>query len=423
MTSKRAVVTGIGVVTPLGNSLEVFWNNLIEGKSGVGPITRFDTKGYDSTIAAEVKDFNPKDFIDHKEARRMDRFTHFALAATAMAVENAGLDIDRINRERSAVILGTGVGGLQTLEDQHKVMLDKGPGRVSPLFIPMMIANMGAGQIAIKYGLRGCNVTTTSACASSTNAVGEAFRLIQRGQADVVISGGAEAPVTPLAVAGFCSMKALSTHNDDPAGASRPFDAGRDGFVIGEGSVILVLEEMEHALARGANILAEITGYGTSCDAYHITAPDPEGAGAALAMRMALQDAGIQPAGIDYINAHGTSTPLGDKLETVAIKEVFGRHAYKMAVSSTKSMTGHLLGAAGGLEAAVCVLSINRGIIPPTINLETPDPDCDLDYVPNTARKAEIAVALTNSFGFGGHNATLIFERFNLERTAAERVL
>ena len=328
MTNKRAVITGIGVVTPLGNSLEAFWSNLLEGKSGVGPITHFDTKDYTSTIAAEVKDFNPKDFVAHKEARRMDRFTHFALAATAMAVENAGLNIDKINRDRSAVILGTGVGGLQTLEDQHKVMLDRGPDRVSPFFIPMMIANMGAGQIAIKYGLRGCNITTTSACASSTNAVGEAFKLIQRGQADVVISGGAEAPVTPLAGAGFCSMKALSTRNDDPAGASRPFDAGRDGFVIGEGSVILVLEEMEHALARGADILAEITGYGASCDAYHITAPDPEGAGAALAMKMAIQDAGIQPAGIDYINAHGTSTPLNDKLETVAIKEVLGEYAY-----------------------------------------------------------------------------------------------
>lgn len=423
MTNKRAVITGIGVVTPLGNSLEVFWSNLVEGKSGVGPITHFDTKDYTTTIAAEVKDFNPKDFVAHKEARRMDRFTHFALAATAMAVENAGLNIDRINRDRSAVILGTGVGGLQTLEDQHKVMMDRGPDRVSPFFIPMMIANMGAGQIAIKYGFRGCNITTTSACASGTNAVGESFKLIQRGQADVVISGGAEAPVTPLAVAGFCSMKALSTRNDDPAGASRPFDAGRDGFVIGEGSVILVLEELEHALARGADILAEITGYGASCDAYHITAPDPEGAGAVLAMKMAIQDAGIQPAGIDYINAHGTSTPLNDKLETVAIKEVLGEYAYKVAVSSTKSMTGHLLGAAGGLEAAVCVLAINRGIIPPTINLETPDPECDLDYVPNTARKADVAVALTNSIGFGGHNATLIFERFKLERAAAERVL
>lgn len=423
LTKKRAVITGIGAVTPLGNSLEAFWNNLVEGKSGVGPITHFDTKGYNSTIAAEVKDFNPKDFIDHKEARRMDRFTHFALAATAMAVENAGLDLNKINRDKSAVILGTGVGGLQTLEDQHIVLMEKGPGRVSPLFIPMMIANMGAGQIAIKFGLRGCNITTTSACASSTNAVGEAFKLIQRGQADVVISGGAEAPVTPLAVAGFCSMKALSTRNDDPAGASRPFDVGRDGFVIAEGSVILILEEMEHALARGANILAEITGYGASCDAYHITAPDPEGIGAALAMRMAIQDASIQPSNIDYINAHGTSTTLGDKLETVAIKEVFGDHAFNVAVSSTKSMTGHLLGAAGGLEAAVCVLSINRGIIPPTINLEVPDPECDLDYVPNTARKAVVSAALTNSFGFGGHNATLIFENFKPERTTTERVL
>ncbi|SFR01151.1 beta-ketoacyl-ACP synthase II [Desulfoscipio geothermicus] len=413
---KRVVVTGIGVVTPVGNSLEEFWRNLTGGVSGVGPITRFDTEGYSSKIAAEVKNFNPTDFIDRKEARRMDRFTHYAVAATTMAVENAALDMTKINRERAGVILGSGVGGLETLEDQHRVLMERGPGRVSPLFIPMMISNMGAGRVAINFGLRGCNVTTTSACASSSNAVGDAFRLIQRGQADVMITGGTEAPVTPLAVAGFCSMKALSTRNDNPAGASRPFDAGRDGFIIGEGAVILILEEMEHALARGANILAEITGYGASCDAYHITAPDPEGAGAALSMRLALEDAGLAPQDADYINAHGTSTPLGDKLETLAIKEVFGEHAARLAVSSTKSMTGHLLGAAGGLEAAVCVLAIDRGEIPPTINLDTPDPECDLDYVPNVARRADVKVALTNSFGFGGHNATLVFERFVRER-------
>jgi 3-oxoacyl-[acyl-carrier-protein] synthase II len=414
--TKRAVVTGIGVVTPVGNSLEEFWNNLAGGVSGVGPITRFDTEGYDSKIAAEVKNFNPTDFIDRKEARRMDRFTHYALAATARAVEHAGLNMDKINRDRAAVILGSGVGGLETLEDQHRVLMQRGPGRISPFFIPMMISNMGAGQVAIRYGLRGCNVTTTSACASSNNAIGDAFKLIQYGQADIVISGGSEAPITPLAVAGFCSMKALSTRNHEPSLASRPFDSGRDGFVIGEGAVILVLEEMEHALARGAEILAEITGYGASCDAYHITAPDPEGAGAALAMRMALADSGIAPEAVDYINAHGTSTPLGDKLETLAIKEVFGDHAHRLAVSSTKSMTGHLLGAAGGLEAAVCVLVISRGFIPPTINLTAPDPECDLDYVPNTGRKADVKVALSNSFGFGGHNATLVFERFTPER-------
>jgi len=413
---KRVVVTGIGTVTPVGNSLEEFWRNLTAGVSGVGPITRFDTEGYSSKIAAEVKNFDPTDFIDRKEARRMDRFTHYAVAATTMAVENAGLNMNKINRERAGVILGSGVGGLETLEDQHRVLMERGPGRVSPFFIPMMISNMGAGRVAINFGLRGCNVTTTSACASSSNAVGDAFKLIQRGQADVMITGGTEAPVTSLAVAGVCSMKALSTRNNDPAGASRPFDAGRDGFIIGEGAVILILEEMEHALNRGANILAEITGYGASCDAYHITAPDPEGAGAALSMRLALEDAGLAPQDADYINAHGTSTPLGDKLETLAIKEVFGEHAARLAVSSTKSMTGHLLGAAGGLEAAVCVLAIDRGEIPPTINLDTPDPECDLDYVPNVARRADVKVALTNSFGFGGHNATLVFERFVRER-------
>lgn len=414
--TKRAVITGIGVVTPVGNNLEEFWNNLAGGTSGVGPITRFDTEGYDSKIAAEVKNFNPTDFIDRKEARRMDRFTHYALAAAAMAVEHAGLNMEKIDRDRAAVVLGSGVGGLETLEDQHRVLMQRGPGRISPFFIPMMISNMGAGQVAIRYGLRGCNVTTTSACASSNNAIGDAFKLIQYGQADVAITGGSEAPITPLAVAGFCSMKALSTRNHEPALASRPFDAGRDGFVIGEGAVILVLEEMEHALNRGANILAEITGYGASCDAYHITAPDPQGAGASLAMRRALADSGIAPETVDYINAHGTSTPLGDKLETMAIKEVFGDHARRLAISSTKSMTGHLLGAAGGLEAAVCVLAINKGFIPPTINLTAPDPECDLDYVPNTGRKVDVQVALSNSFGFGGHNATLVFERFTPER-------
>jgi len=410
------VVTGIGVVTPAGNNLEEFWTNLTDGKSGVGPITRFDTEGYTSKVAAEVKNFEPADYIDRKEARRMDRFTQFAVAATGMAVENAGLDIEKLNRARCGVILGSGVGGIETLEQQHRVLLERGPGRISPFFIPMMISNMGSGQVSIAYGLRGFNVTTTSACASSTNAIGDAFKLIQRGQADLMITGGTEAPITSLAVAGFCSMKALSTRNDDPAGASRPFEAGRDGFVIGEGAVILVLEEMQHAIDRGANILAEIIGYGASCDAYHITAPDPEGTGAAMAMRMALDDAGLAPVKVDYINAHGTSTPLGDKLETLAIKEVFGEHARKLAVSSTKSMTGHLLGSAGGLEAAVCALTITRGVIPPTINMEHPDPECDLDYVPNKARQTKVDIALTNSFGFGGHNATLIFERFSPER-------
>ncbi len=414
--SKRVVVTGIGVVTPVGNNLDEFWNNLTAGKSGVGPITRFDTEGYTSKIAAEVKDFDATEFIDRKEARRMDRFCQYALAATAMALDKAGLNPGKINRDRCGVILGSGVGGIETLEQQHKVLLERGPGRISPFFIPMMISNMGSAQIAIAYRLKGFNITTTSACASSANAIGDAFKIIQRGQAEMIITGGTEAPITPLAVAGFCSMKALSTRNDDPAGASRPFDAERDGFVIAEGAVILVLEEMGHALSRGADIMAEVTGYGASCDAYHVAAPDPEGAGASLAMRMALADAGIEPERVDYINAHGTSTPLGDKLETKAIKEVFGKHAYRLAVSSTKSMTGHLLGAAGGLEAAACVLAIQKGVIPPTINMENPDPECDLDYVPNTARKADVGAAITNSFGFGGHNATLVFERFRPER-------
>lgn len=418
MSIKRVVITGIGVITPVGNNLKEFWGNLTGAVSGVGKITRFDTEGFSSKIAAEVKNFSINDYIDRKEARRMDRFTQYAMVAGARAVENSGVDMEKIDRNRAGVILGSGIGGIETLENQHQIIMERGPGRVSPLFIPMMISNMGAGRIAIEYGLRGCNVTTTSACASSTNAIGDAFKLIQRGNADLMITGGAEAPITPLAVAGFCSMKALSTRNDDPVGACRPFDAGRDGFVIGEGAVILVLEEMEHALARGAEIMAEITGYGVSCDAYHITASDPEGAGAALAIRMALDDAAIAPQAVDYINAHATSTLLGDKSENMAIKNVFGEYASQLAISSTKSMTGHLLGAAGGLEAAVCVLSINKGAIPPTINLEKPDAVCDLDYVPNFTRQQDVEVALTNSFGFGGHNATLIFKRFYNERNS-----
>ena len=409
---KRVVISGIGVITPVGNDLNEFWSNLTKGRSGVGPITRFETTGYSVSFAAEVKNFNPTDYIDRKEARRMDRYTHFALAANKLAIENAKLDLAAINRDRAGVIIGSGIGGIETLEEQHKVLMNRGPGRISPVFIPMMISNMASGQIAINYGLRGRNLTTTSACASSAHAIGDAFRVIQLGQADIMISGGTEAPITPLSLAGFCSMKALSTRNDEPTAASRPFDTGRDGFVMGEGAVILILEELEHALARGAEILAEITGYGASCDAYHITAPDPEGRGAMLSMRGALADAQLAGEKIDYINAHGTSTPLGDKLETLAIKEVFGEHAGKLVVSSTKSMTGHLLGAAGGVETAACVLAIKNGIIPPTINLTDPDPECDLDYVPNIARQVDISAAMTNSFGFGGHNATLVIEKF-----------
>lgn len=409
----RVVVTGMSVISPVGTGLETFWSSLVAGRSGVGPVTRFDAEGYSTRIAAEVKDFVAEKYIEKKEARRMDRFTQFAAAAAKMVLEDAALDLDTVDRDRVGVILGSGIGGLETLEEQHKVLLNRGAGRISPFFIPMMIANMGAAQIAITYGLRGCNLITTSACASSNNAIGDSFRLLQRGQADVMICGGTEAPITPMAMAGFCAMKAMSTRNDDPEKASRPFDAERDGFVIGEGAALLVLERLEHARKRAARIYGEVVGYGTSCDAYHVSAPDPEGRGAAVSMRLSLEDAALKPEAVDYINAHGTSTPLGDKLETMAIKQVFGDHAYKMAVSSTKSMTGHLLGAAGGLEAVACLMAIDRGVIPPTINLENPDPECDLDYVPNQAREALVNVALSNSFGFGGHNATLIFKKYS----------
>lgn len=409
---KRVVVTGLGVISPVGTGIKPFWDNILAGVSGVGPITRFDSEGFESRIAAEVKDFDPMEYMERKEARRLDRFAQFALAASSMAIEDAGLDLNRIDRDRVGVILGSGIGGIETLEQQTRVLLERGPGKISPFFIPMMISNMGAAQVAINFRLRGCNLITTSACASSNNAVGDAFRLLQRGQADVVITGGMEAPITPLAVAGFCAMKALSTKNDHPEKASRPFDARRDGFVIGEGAAVLILETLDHAVARGARIYAEVAGYGCTCDAYHITAPDPDGEGAAMSMRLALEDAGVHPSEVDYINAHGTSTPLGDALETLAIKKLFKEHANKIAVSSTKSMTGHLLGAAGGLEAAVCVLAIRDGVVPPTINYEFPDPDCDLDYVPNQSRRMPVRVALSNSFGFGGHNVTLVFKEF-----------
>lgn len=408
----RVVITGLGVISPLGSNLDTFWSNLTAGVSGVDYITHFDADGYTTRIAAEVKDFNPADYIEKKEARRMDRFTHFALAAVSRVVEDAGLKLEDLDRDRTGVILGSGVGGIGTLEEQHKVLISRGPERVSPFFIPMLIANMGAGQIAITYGLKGHNATIVNACASSNNAIGDAFRLLKQGYADLMITGGAEAPITPLAVAGFCSMKAMSTCTDEPGKASRPFDARRDGFVIGEGAALLILETLDHALARGARIYAEIVGYGCTCDAYHISAPEPEGKGAAGAMRLALQEAGISDEEVDYINAHGTATPLGDKAETLAIKHVFGDAARRLAVSSTKSMTGHLLGAAGGLEAVACVMTIYDGIIPPTINYEYPDPDCDLDYVPNKARRLPVRLALNNSLGFGGHNVSLLFKKY-----------
>lgn len=409
---KRVVITGLGVIAPNGLGKEEFWINIKNGVSGIKAVTRFDASALPTRIAGQVDNFDPQQWIDKKEARRMDRFSQFAVAATAMAIQDAGLDLEQVDKKRVGVILGSGIGGMETFEEQTRVLLEKGPNRVSPFFVPMMIANMAAGQIAIQFGFQGPNITTVTACASSTNSVGDAFKLVQRGDADVVITGGTEAPITPLVFAGFCAMKAMSTRNEEPSKASRPFDIERDGFVMGEGAGILVLETLEHALARGARIYAEVVGYGCTCDASHITAPDPEGAGAAAAMAQALQDAGLRPEEINYINAHGTSTPLNDKCETIAIKQVFAEHAYRLAVSSTKSMTGHLLGAAGGIEAAICALAIAEDFVPPTINLEKPDPECDLDYVPNQGRQMPVEAALSNSLGFGGHNATIILKKF-----------
>ncbi|RJX20952.1 MAG: beta-ketoacyl-[acyl-carrier-protein] synthase II [Ammonifex sp.] len=409
----RVVVSGIGVVSPVGTGKGVFWENIIQGKSGVRPITRFNTEGFKTKIAAEVIDFDADAYMEKKEARRMDRFAQFAVAAARLALEDANIKSGSLDPDRVGVVLGCGIGGMETFEEQARVIVTRGPGRVSPFFVPMMISNMAAGYIAIINGFYGPNSTVVTACASSNHAIGEAFRLIQRGEADVALAGGTEAAVTPLAVAGFCAMKAMSTRNEDPERASRPFDAERDGFIIGEGAAVLILEDLEHALSRRANIYAEVVGYGQSCDSYHITAPDPDGSGAAKAMTWALKGAGLQPGDVSYINAHGTSTPLNDKVETMAIKKVFGEAAYRIPVSSTKSMTGHLLGAAGGIEAAICVMSINNGVIPPTVNYENPDPECDLDYVPNTARAARVKVALSNGLGFGGHNATLIFREYS----------
>lgn len=410
---KRVVITGTGSITPLGIGTQKFWNAIKECKSGIDTVTRFDvSSGYPSTIAGEVRDFDPEEYIDKKEAKRMDRYTQYAVAAAKMAIEDSGLKLEEVNKERMGVILGSGIGGIQVLEDQHSALVNKGPERVSPFFIPMMIANMAAGQIAIATGAKGFNETVVTACASGTNAVGDAFKCIQRGDAEIVITGGTEAPITPLAFAGFCSMKAMSRRNDDPKTASRPFDAERDGFIMSEGAGILILEEYEHAMKRGANILAEVVGYGCTSDAYHITAPAPEGEGGARAMAMSIKDAGIKPEEVGYINAHGTSTPMNDKLETQGIKTVFGEHAYKVAVSSTKSMTGHMLGAAGGIEAIICALALKEGYLPATINYQNPDPECDLDYVPNKGRKADIKYAISNSLGFGGQNATICLKKF-----------
>jgi len=412
MLRRRVVITGMGMVSPLGTGVEKTWQALIRGKSGVARITKFDPTGFDTQIAAEVKDFVPENFMDKKELRRMDIFIQYAMASAAMALEDAQLKITPQNAERVGVEVGAGLGGLTTIETFHKVLLEKGPGRISPFFIPMLIVNEAPGQISMRFGAKGPNASVVTACATGNHNIGDAWRVIERGDADVMIAGGVEATITPLAVSGFNAMKALSTRNHEPEKASRPFDKDRDGFVIAEGCGILILEEMTQALERGTKIYAEIIGYGLTGDAYHITAPAPDGEGAARCMNMTLKSAGIAPEEVDYINAHGTSTEYNDLYETMAIKTIFKDHAKKLAISSTKSMTGHLLGGAGGVEAIFTILTINQGIIPPTVNYETPDPQCDLDYVPNVARKAEVRVALSNSFGFGGTNAVLAFKKF-----------
>ncbi|CAN7465266.1 beta-ketoacyl-ACP synthase II [Paenibacillus sp. LjRoot153] len=407
----RVVITGMGVVTALGQDLETFWGNLSSGKSGVGMIENFDVSEYPTRIAAEIKDFNIENYVDRKESRRMDRFVQFAVAGALNALKDANLNVNEdTDPERVGVSVGSGIGGLNTWEEQHRILLEKGPKRVSPFFIPMMIANMASGHVSMVTGAKGPNSTAVTACATGTHSIGDSFKMIQRGDADVMICGGAEATITPIGVAGFCALRAMSTRNEEPHLASRPFDTGRDGFVMGEGAGVLILESLEHAQKRGARIYAEVIGYGMSGDAYHMTDPDPDGA--ARCMVKAIKDAGITPDAISYINAHGTSTPVGDKSETIAIKKALGEHAYKVAVSSTKSMTGHLLGAAGGVEAVICGLTIANSLIAPTINLDNQDPECDLDYVPNKAREANVSIAMSNSFGFGGHNATIIMKKF-----------
>ncbi len=409
---RRVVVTGLGMVSALGTGVQKNWEAVCSGKSGIGPITKFDASPFPSQIAGEVKDFRSEDFMDKQKVRRFDIFIHYALASARMAMEDSGLTINSGNSHRVGCLTGSGLGGLNMLEHYHKVLLEKGPRRISPFFIPGMIANMAPGQIAIEFGAKGPNISVGTACAASCHAVGESFRLIREGIADAMITGGSEAVITPLALGGFCSMRALSTRNHEPEKASRPFDLERDGFVMGEGAGMLILEELTQALERGAEIYAEMAGYGLSGDAYHVSAPSPDGEGAISCMNMAIKDAGIDPKDIDYINAHGTSTKLNDLSENKAIKAVFGEHAHKLAVSSTKSMIGHVLGGAGGIEAVYTVLAIKHGIIPPTINYETPDPECDLDYVPNVARRAEVRTAMSNSFGFGGTNACLALKAF-----------
>lgn len=412
MHDRRVVVTGMGTVTPIGIGVESFWDALCAGKNGCAPITRFDASKYRTQIAAEVKGFEPEQYMEKREARHMDRFVQLAVASARMALEQSGLIIDDENRDRVGVLVGSGIGGISTWEEQHRIMIERGPDRVSPFFIPMMISDMGSGMISILFGAKGPNYSVSTACATGTHAIGEASDVIRRGDADVMIAGGSEAAVTPMAVAGFCSLRALSQRNDDPEHASRPFDKDRDGFVIGEGSGVLILEELSYARKRGAQILAEVAGYGLCGDGFHMTQPAPDGEGAARTIKAALKNAGIQPDQMDYINAHGTSTELNDKYESMAIRNAFGEAADKIAISSTKSMTGHLLGAAGGVEAVVCIQSILNGIIPPTMNYETQDPFCDLDYVPNHVRKASVNMTMSNSFGFGGHNASIIIKKY-----------
>jgi len=410
--NQRVVVTGLGVVAPVGNTLEAYWNALLAGQNGIGKITQFDPAAHGSQIAGEVKGFDPHDYLDRKQAKRMDRFSQFALAASLQALSDAKLEINDLNADQVGVMIGTGIGGIKVLEDQQEVYLNRGPSRCSPFMIPMMIANMAAGLTAIHVGAKGPNSCPVTACAAGSNAVGDAFRVIQRGDAQAMICGGTEAAVTPLAVAGFAAAKALSTRNDDPEHACRPFDRDRNGFVIGEGSGILILESLEHAQARGAKIYGEMVGYGMTCDAYHMTSPTPEGTGAAKAIALALKDGNLKPEDVSYVNAHGTSTAANDVTETKALKKALGESAYRVAISSTKSMTGHLLGGSGGIEAVATVMAIANDKIPPTINLENPDPECDLDYVPQIARETVVNSALSNSFGFGGHNITLAFKKY-----------
>ena len=407
--SKKVMVTGLGLVTPIGNQVDITWNNLINGKSGIDYIKSFDPEGFETKIAAEVKEFNPSEILGRKESKRLDRFAQFACVASKEAVNHSGLDIQNEDATRIGVIIGSGVGGIITITDQHKVMLNRGPKRVSPFLVPMMLGDMASGQVSMMLGAKGPNFSTVSACATGADSIGEAYEMIRRGVIDVAIAGGTEAAVCPIGIAGFNSCMALSTKNDNPKSASRPFDKERDGFVLGEGAGIVILESEEHASKRNANVIAELLGYGASSDAHHVTQPHPEGEGASRAMQMALSASKTNINEIDYVNAHGTSTPLNDKFETISIKNTFGEHAYKMPISSTKSMTGHLLGAAGAIESVISILVINNSLIPPTINYENPDPDCDLNYVPNQSIESNISKVMTNSLGFGGHNSSLVF--------------